>query len=85
MKRLTSRAEDGTASVDPSDIDAAIARLAAYEDMRDDLAARLADLEEDIASRKAAGTLNASAANRLVAQKVALKTTIGMFDVYGIE
>lgn len=85
MKRLTSRAEDGTASVDPSDIDAAIARLAAYEDMRDDLAARLADLEEDIAARKAAGALNASAANRLVAQKVALKTTIGMFDVYGIE
>lgn len=85
MKRLTSRAADGTASVDPSMIDEAIRRLAAYEDMHDDLEARLADLEETVAERKAAGTLNASTGNQLIAQKVALKTTIGMFDIYGIE
>ena len=76
MKRLTSRAADGTASVDPSMGD---------EDMHDDLEARLADLEETVAERKEAGTLNASTGNRLIAQKVALKTTIGMFDIYGIE
>lgn len=85
MKRLTSRAEDGSASVDQDRIDEAIGRLAAYEDMHDDLVARLADLEETIAERKAEGTLNASTGNRLIAQKVALKTTIGMFDIYGIE
>lgn len=85
MKRLTSRAEDGSASVDQNRIDEAIGRLAAYEDMHDDLVARLADLEETIAERKAEGTLNASTGNQLIAQKVALKTTIGMFDIYGIE
>ncbi|WP_303248916.1 hypothetical protein [uncultured Slackia sp.] len=85
MKRLTSRAEDGSASVDQDRIDEAIGRLAAYEDMHDDLVARLADLEETIAERKAEGTLNASTGNQLIAQKVALKTTIGMFDIYGIE
>ena len=85
MKRLTSRAEDGSASVDQDRIDEAIGRLAAYEDMHDDLMARLADLEETIAERKAEGTLNASTGNQLIAQKVALKTTIGMFDIYGIE
>ena len=85
MKRLTSRAKDGSASVDQDRIDEAIGRLAAYEDMHDDLLARLADLEETIAERKAEGTLNASTGNQLIAQKVALKTTIGMFDIYGIE
>ena len=85
MKRLTSRAEDGSASVDQDRIGEAIGRLAAYEDMHDDLVARLADLEETIAERKAEGTLNASTGNQLIAQKVALKTTIGMFDIYGIE
>ncbi len=85
MKRLTSRAKDGSASVDQDRIDEAIGRLAAYEDMHDDLMARLADLEETIAERKAEGTLNASTGNQLIAQKVALKTTIGMFDIYGIE
>ena len=85
MKRLTSRAEDGSESVDQDRIDEAIGRLAAYEDMHDDLVARLADLEETIAERKAEGTLNASTGNQLIAQKVALKTTIGMFDIYGIE
>ncbi len=85
MKRLTSRAKDGSASVDQDRIDEAIGRLAAYEDMHDDLMARLADLEEKIAERKAEGTLNASTGNQLIAQKVALKTTIGMFDIYGIE
>lgn len=85
MKRLTSRAEDGSASVDQDRIDEAIGRLAAYEDMHDDLVARLADLEETIAECKAEGTLNASTGNQLIAQKVALKTTIGMFDIYGIE
>lgn len=85
MKRLTSRAEDGSASVDQDRIDEAIGRLAAYGDMHDDLVARLADLEETIAERKAEGTLNASTGNQLIAQKVALKTTIGMFDIYGIE
>lgn len=85
MKRLTSRAEDGSASVDQDRIDEAIGRLAAYEDMHDDLVARLADLEETIAERKAEGTLNVSTGNQLIAQKVALKTTIGMFDIYGIE
>lgn len=85
MKRLTSRAEDGSASVDQDRIDEAVGRLAAYEDMHDDLVARLADLEETIAERKAEGTLNASTGNQLIAQKVALKTTIGMFDIYGIE
>lgn len=85
MKRLTSRAKDGSASVDQGRIDEAIGRLAAYEDMHDDLMARLADLEETIAERKAEGTLNASTGNQLIAQKVALKTTIGMFDIYGIE
>lgn len=85
MKRLTSRAEDGSASVDQDRIDEAIGRLAAYEDMHDDLVARLADLEETIAERKAEGALNASTGNQLIAQKVALKTTIGMFDIYGIE
>lgn len=85
MKRLTSRAEDGSASVDQDRIDEAIGRLAAYEDMHDDLVARLADLEETIAERKAEGTLNASTGNQLIAQKVALKTMIGMFDIYGIE
>ena len=52
MKRLTSRAADGTASVDPSMVDEAIRRLAAYEDMHDDLEARLADLEELLLSEK---------------------------------
>ncbi|RNL20742.1 hypothetical protein DMP07_03955 [Slackia faecicanis] len=85
MKRLTSRAQDGTASVEPERMNEALDRLAAYEDMHDDLVARLADLEETIAERKAAGTLNASTGNQLIAQKVALKTTIGMFDIYGIE
>lgn len=85
MKRLTTRDADGTASVDSSRIDEAIGRLAAFEDMHDDLEARLADLEETIASRQAEGTLNASTGNQLIAQKVALKTTIGMFDIYGIE
>ncbi len=85
MKRLTSRAEDGSASVDQDRIDEAIGRLAAYEDMHDDLVARLADLEETIAECKAEGTLNVSTGNQLIAQKVALKTTIGMFDIYGIE
>ena len=85
MKRLTSRAKDGSASVDQDRIDEAIGRLAAYEDMHDDLMARLADLEETIAERKAEGTLNASTGKQLIAQKVALKTTIGMFDIYGIE
>ena len=85
MKRLTSRAEDGSASVDPTLLDAAIRRLAAYEDMHDDLEARLADLTEKLEQRKAEGALKGSAGNQLLAQKVALKTTIGMFDIYGIE
>ncbi len=85
MKRLTSRNADGSASVDPGCVEEAIRRLAAYEDMHDDLEARLADLEEQIEERKAAGTLNAATGNQLIAQKVALKTTMGMFDIYGIE
>ncbi|MDO4443040.1 MAG: hypothetical protein Q4B69_04120 [Slackia sp.] len=85
MKRLTSRAEDGSASIDPALYDEAIRRLAAYEDMHDDLEARLADLTEKLEQRKADGTLKGAAGNQLLAQKVALKTTIGMFDIYGIE
>lgn len=85
MKRLTSRAQDGSASIDPAMLDEAIRRLAAYEDMHDDLEARLADLTEKLEQRKAEGTLKGAAGNQLLAQKVALKTTIGMFDIYGIE
>lgn len=85
MKRLTSRAADGSASVDPGCIDEAIRRLAAYEDMHDDLEARLADTDELIADLSVQGEADAVQANRLVAQKVALKTTVGMFAVYGIE
>lgn len=85
MKRLTSRAQDGSASVDSAVLDEAIRRLAAYEDMHDDLEARLADLTEKLERCKAEGTLKGAAGNQLLAQKVALKTTIGMFDIYGIE
>lgn len=85
MKRLTSRAQDGSASVDPAMLDEAVRRLAAYEDMHDDLEARLSDLTEKLEQHKAEGTLKGAAGNHLLAQKVALKTTIGMFDIYGIE
>ena len=85
MKRLTSRAADGSASVDPDRLDEAVRRLAAYEDMHDDLEARLADIDELIADLSAQGESDAAQANRLIAQKVARKTTVGMFAVYGIE
>lgn len=84
-RRLTTRAEDGTASVDPDMIQEAIQRLAAYEDMHDDLEARYEDLEEKVEERKAAGIIKGAAGNQLLAQKVALKTTLGMFEIYGIE
>ena len=84
-RRLTTRAEDGTASVDPDMIQGAIQRLAAYEDMHDDLEARYEDLEEKVEERKAVGTIKGAAGNQLLAQKVALKTTLGMFEIYGIE
>lgn len=85
MRRLTTRAEDGSASVDAARTDEAIARLAAYEDMHDDLDARLADLEERIEALKREGRIKGSSGNQLIAQKVALKTTMGMFDLYGIK
>ena len=84
-RRLTTRAEDGTASVDPDMMQEAIQRLAAYEDMHDDLEARYEDLEEKVEERKAVGTIKGAAGNQLLAQKVALKTTLGMFEIYGIE
>jgi hypothetical protein len=84
-RRLTTRAEDGTASVDPDMMQEAIQRLAAYEDMHDDLEARYEDLEEKVEERKAAGAIKGAAGNQLLAQKVALKTTLGMFEIYGIE
>lgn len=85
MKRLTTRAADGAASIDPAATEQAVRRLAAYEDMHDDLAARLSDLEDTIEKRKAAGTMKGATGNQLLAQKVALKTTLGMFEMYGIE
>ncbi|MDO5042853.1 MAG: hypothetical protein Q4D92_05015 [Slackia sp.] len=85
MKRLTTRAADGAASIDPCATEEAIRRLAAYEDMHDDLAARLSDLEDTIEKRKAEGAMKGSLGNQLIAQKVALKTTLGMFEMYGIE
>lgn len=84
-RRLTMRAEDGTASVDPGMMQETIQRLAAYEDMHDDLEARYEDLEAKVEERKAAGTIKGAAGNQLLAQKVALKTTLGMFEIYGIE
>lgn len=84
-KRITERAEDGSVKLSGATIEEALARLASYEDMHDAIEQQLAVAEEKLEERKAAGTLRGAAGNQLLAQKVALKTTLGMFEIYGIE
>ncbi len=82
--RMTMRTEDGGVQLRGATPEEAIARLAAYEDMHDAIEEQLAVAEEKLEERKAEGTLRGAAGNQLLAQKVALKTTLGMFEIYGI-
>lgn len=84
-KRLTKRAEDGSVELAAGTVEEALARLACYEDMHAAIVEQLDVAEEKLEERKAAGTLRGAAGNQLLAQKVALKTTLGMFEIYGIE
>lgn len=84
-KRLTRRMEDGSVELADATVEEALARLACYEDMHLAIEEQLAVAERKLEERKAAGTLRGAAGNQLLAQKVALKTTLGMFEIYGIE
>lgn len=84
-KRMTKRAEDGSVELADVTVEEALARLACYEDMHIAIEEQLAVAEQKLEERKAAGTLRGAAGNQLLAQKVALRTTLGMFEIYGIE
>lgn len=84
-ERMTKRMENGSVELEGVTVEEALARLACYEDMHLAIEEQLAAAERKLDERKAAGTLRGAAGNQLLAQKVALKTTLGMFEIYGIE
>ena len=83
--RLTRRTEDGGVELLGATPEEALARLAAYGDMHAATEEQIGVAEAKLDEHKAAGTLRGAAGNQLLAQKVALKTTLGMFEIYGIE
>ena len=82
--RLTMHNEDGNVQLWKATPEQAIERLAAYEDMHDGIEEQLAVIEEKLEESQAEG-VDASKNSQLLAQRVALKTTLGMFEIYGIR
>lgn len=84
MHRLTEVNASGDIEVQPRYQEAALRRLASYEDMHQDLEGRLEEIGEQLAEIEQSGTLDPQA-NQLFAQQVAIKATLAMYDAYGIS
>ena len=84
MHRLTEINASGDVEVQPRYQEAALRRLASYEDMHQDLEGRLEEINEQLADIEQSGSSDPQA-NQLFAQQVAIKATLAMYDAYGIS
>ncbi len=84
MHRLTEVSAAGDVEVQPRYQEAALRRLAAYEDMHQDLENQLENVNEKLADIEANGSADPQA-NQLFAQQVAIKATLAMYEAYGIS
>lgn len=85
MNRLTAYDAYGTPTVAPEYAGAAVRKLAAYEDMQEELERQLEAAESKLAQLQEAGKLKGATANQTLAQKIALKSMLGMYEVYGVD
>lgn len=84
MHRLTEVADNGDVTVLPRYQEAALRRLAAYEDMHEDLVNQLEAVDDKLAAIEQSGSADPQA-NQLFAQQVAIKATLAMYEAYGIS
>ena len=84
MHRLTEINSSGDVEVQPRYQEAALRRLASYEDMHQDLEGRLEEISNKLADIEQEGSADPQA-NQLFAQQVAIKATLAMYDAYGIS
>ena len=84
MHRLTEIAANGDVEVQPRYQAAALRRLAAYEDMHQDLEGQLENVNEKLADIEENGSADPQA-QQLFAQQIAIKATLAMYDAYGIS
>lgn len=84
VHRLTEIAMNGDVEVEPRYQGAALRRLAAYEDMHQDLESQLENVNEKLADIEQSGSADPQA-NQLFAQQVAIKATLAMYEAYGIS
>lgn len=66
-------------------LESKLAHLAAYERMHADIARQYREVSAQVEARKAAGTMKGASGNQLLAQKVSLKTTLSMYEHYGLS
>ncbi len=87
MERLTTKRPDGTFAVDAAAVcanddgtagGAAVDRLGALEDVYEALSARLSELEARVDALKAQGRARSSSAQQLLAQKLAIQSTLSL-------
>ncbi len=90
MARLTTKHEDGTYTVDASEVmrtiegsytGSAIERLAAFEDAVEVTELQLASVVEKLEDLKARGSLRTATAQQLLAQKLTYSTTLRLMGV----
>ena len=84
MHRLTEIAANGDVEVQPRYQAAALRRLAAYEDMHQDLEGQLENVNEKLADIEENGSTDPQA-QQLFAQQIAIKATLAMYEAYGIS
>lgn len=84
MHRLTEIAANGDVEVQPRYQAAALRRLAAYEDMHQDLEGQLENVNEKLADIEENGSADPQA-QQLFAQQIAIKATLTMYEAYGIS
>ena len=84
MHRLTEIAANGDVEVQPRYQAAALRRLAAYEDMHQDLEGQLENVNEKLADIAENGSADPQA-QQLFAQQIAIKATLAMYEAYGIS
>ena len=84
MHRLTEIAANGDVEVQPRYQAAALRRLAAYEDMHQDLEGQLENVNEKLADIEESGSADPQA-QQLFAQQSAIKATLAMYEAYGMS
>ena len=89
MERLTKKLANGSYAVEGSAIAVgedglaygeAVDRLAHYENVRETLASRIAELEARLEPLKASGCARSATAQQLTAQKLALSSTLSLME-----